>query len=318
MGHRVEAPMEVVILTGMSGAGKSFSAKCLEDMGYFCIDNLPPPLVPEMIKAFEQGGQAGAAIEKLAFVVDIRSVEMFRGLIPALQKVFATGIPCTLIFLEADTHELIARYKQTRRNHPLARDTNLPDAIEQERRRLLPLKSFATEVIDTSRLAPAELRARLRRILLQEDQQDQMSILIQSFGFKYGLPADADVVLDVRFIPNPFYIRALRPLSGLDAEVSQYVLAFGEAVRYMDLQEAWLLATVPFYRREGKQRLVIAIGCTGGRHRSVAMAVDLAARLQPTGSPVLVIHRDIDKDPREEREDEAYADAGPSAVDREG
>ncbi len=310
--------MEVVILTGMSGAGKSFSAKCLEDMGYFCIDNLPPPMVPEMIRAFEQGGQAGAAIEKLAFVVDIRSVEMFRGLIPALQKVFDTGIPCTLIFLEADTGELIKRYKQTRRNHPLARDINLPDAIEEERRRLLPLKSFATEVIDTSGLSPSELRERLRRLLAQEDDPGQMSILIQSFGFKYGLPADSDAVLDVRFIPNPFYIREFRMLSGLDAEVSQYVFSFDETARYMDLQEAWLLYTIPYYRREGKQRLVISIGCTGGRHRSVAMAVDLAARLRPADAPVIVIHRDIDKDPREEREDEAYAEAAPADAGGEG
>jgi UPF0042 nucleotide-binding protein len=161
--------MEVVILTGMSGAGKSFSAKCLEDMGYFCVDNLPPPMVPEMIHAFAQGGKAGVSIDKLAFVVDIRSVDMFQGLIPALQKVFDTGILCTLIFLEADTAELISRYKQTRRNHPLAKDTSLPDAIEEERRRLLPLKSYATEVIDTSRLSPSELRDRLHRILIHDE-----------------------------------------------------------------------------------------------------------------------------------------------------
>ena len=141
--------MEVVILTGMSGAGKSFSAKCLEDLGYFCVDNLPPQMVPEMIKAFATGGQAGVSIEKLAFVVDIRSVDMFRGLIPSMQRVIDIGIPCTVIFLEADNAVLIARYKQTRRNHPLARDKSLSDAIEEERRRLLPLKSFSTEVIDT-------------------------------------------------------------------------------------------------------------------------------------------------------------------------
>ncbi len=302
--------MEVVILTGMSGAGKSFSAKCLEDMGYFCVDNLPPPMVPEMIHAFAQGGKAGASIDKLAFVVDIRSVDMFQGLIPALQKVFDTGIPCTLIYLEADTAELISRYKQTRRNHPLAKDTSLPDAIEEERRRLLPLKSFATEVIDTSRLSPSELRDRLHRILIKDEDGSRMSILIQSFGFKYGLPPDSDIVLDVRFIPNPFYKREFRMLSGLDAEVSQYVRSFDETVVYMDLQEKILQHTIPLYRREGKQRLVISVGCTGGRHRSVAMAADLAARLKPMGFPVILIHRDIDKDPRENREDGAYETPG--------
>ena len=306
--------MEVVILTGMSGAGKSFSAKRLEDMGYFCVDNLPPPMGPEMIRAFAQGGKAGGSIEKLAVVVDIRSVDMFQGLIPALQKVFDTGIPCTLIFLEADTTELIARYKQTRRNHPLAKDTSLPDAIEEERKRLLPLKSSATEVIDTSRLSPAELRDRLHHLLGKDEESKGMSILIQSFGFKYGLPPDSDIVMDVRFIPNPFYIQEFRMLSGLDAEVSQYVRSFEETGRYMDLQEKILLHTIPFYQREGKQRLVIAVGCTGGRHRSVAMAGDLAARLKPSGQPVILIHRDIDKDPRENREDGAYEAPDPDAA----
>ncbi len=303
--------MEVVILTGMSGAGKSFSAKCLEDMGYFCVDNLPPQMVPEMIKAFRSGGQAGVAIEKLAFVVDIRSVDMFKGLIPSLQRVFDTGIPCTVIYLEADSSELIARYKQTRRNHPLARDISLSDAIEMERKRLLPLKSYATEVIDTTRMSPSELRDRLLRILVKDEGNGRMSILIQSFGFKYGLPPDSDIVMDVRFIPNPFYSRDLRMLSGLDAEVGRYVRSFEETRRYMDMQEALMAYTIPFYRREGKQRLVIGVGCTGGRHRSVALAVDLAARLQAAGQPVILIHRDIDKDPRENREDAAYDEARP-------
>ena len=303
--------MEVVILTGMSGAGKSFSAKCLEDLGYFCVDNLPPQMVPEMIKAFATGGQAGVSIEKLAFVVDIRSVDMFRGLIPSMQRVIDIGIPCTVIFLEADSAVLIARYKQTRRNHPLARDKSLSDAIEEERRRLLPLKSFSTEVIDTTRLSPSELRDRLHHILVKNEGNDRMSILIQSFGFKYGLPPDSDIILDVRFIPNPFYQRELRALCGLDAEVSQYVQSFEETRCYMDMQENLLAFTVPFYRREGKQRLVIGVGCTGGRHRSVALAADLAARLRAIGMPVLLVHRDIDKDPHEDREDGAYREQPP-------
>ncbi|MBP7401188.1 MAG: RNase adapter RapZ [Clostridia bacterium] len=309
--------MEVVILTGMSGAGKSFSAKCLEDMGYFCVDNLPPHMVPEMIKAFEAGGQTGQAIERLAFVVDIRSADMFRGLIPSLQRVFDTGIPCTVIFLEADSTELIARYKQTRRNHPLARDISLSAAIEEERRRLLPLKSFATEVIDTTRLSPSDLRDTLHRILDKEGDKGEMSILIQSFGYKYGLPPDSDIVLDVRFLPNPFYRRDLRMFSGLDAEVSQYVQSFPETIRYMDLQEELLAYTIPFYRREGKQRLVVAIGCTGGRHRSVVLAADLAARLRNRGMPVILLHRDIDKDPRASREDNAYRPDQPDEPEAE-
>ena len=302
--------MDVVILTGMSGAGKSFSANCLEDMGYFCVDNLPPAMIPEMVLAFQKGTHRGTDMDKLAMVVDIRSADMFPELIPSLERVEDAGVSSfTVIFLEADNTELITRYKQTRRNHPLAGGQSLEDAINEERGLLQPLKSYATDVIDTSSLSPSELRARLHQLLEPGRDNSSMTIHIQSFGFKYGVPPDSDIVADVRFIPNPFYRRDLRALTGLDTEVRQYLYAFEETGVYLDLQERLLTFTIPYYVREGKQRLVISVGCTGGRHRSVALAHDLAARIRPLGMPVLLTHRDIDRDPREDREDRAYEDS---------
>lgn len=302
--------MEIIILTGMSGAGKSLAADYLEDMGFFCIDNLPPRMVPELIKAYAQNGYGKDQLAfdngtldtsvpgRLAFVVDVRSSDLFDDIIPALEKVGQMGYTYRIIYLEATDQVLISRYKQSRRNHPLARGRSLAQAIAIERVRLAPLKELAFDVIETSNYGPADLRNLLYAMLSHTDRDERMTILIQSFGFKYGIPVDCDCILDVRFIPNPFYIPDLKPLSGLDEPVRSFVFNYPETIMYMDLQEKVFEYTIPFYIREGKVRLTIGIGCTGGRHRSVALAEDLAHRLQDNQLRVMIDHRDLEKDPR--------------------
>ncbi len=290
--------MEIVILTGMSGAGKSLAMNYLEDMGFFCIDNLPPVVLPHMVQTFAKGGAAdGTGIKRVAFVVDIRSLEMFSGILPALDEIDALRIPCRILFLEASDAALVGRYKETRRNHPLAEGRGLPQALQLERQKLEDLKERATDVIDTTNLAPSDLRNKLYKLLSDEGRENRMSVLVQSFGFKYGIPPDCDNVVDVRFIPNPFYEPDLKTLSGLDAPVRDFVRKFPETGEFMDRLASILDFTIPFYLREGKVRLTIGIGCTGGRHRSVVLAEDLAARLKGKGLPIHVDHRDIDRDP---------------------
>lgn len=296
--------MEIVVLTGMSGAGKSQAAKVLEDMGYFCVDNLPPQLLPELVRSFLKGAKPDSpggnhGINRIAFVVDVRSAELFDGFLPALNEIDSMGVRYRIIYLESTDQTLISRYKQTRRNHPLAQGRGIAQALELERQLLEPIKARANDVIETSGFKTGELRDRLYSLLSEPDSENRMTILIQSFGFKYGIPLDCDLVIDVRFIPNPYYVDALRPLSGLDEPVRQYVLGFEETHRFMDLQEQAIEYALPFYVREGKVRLTIGIGCTGGRHRSVTLAQDLANRLRDNGIRVLVDHRDIEKDPRQ-------------------
>lgn len=295
--------MQIVILTGMSGAGKSQAAKYLEDMGFFCIDNLPPQLLPELVRSFLKGTKTdspgGLGINRIAFVVDVRSAELFDGFIPALAEIDQMGVHYRIIYLESTDEALISRYKQTRRNHPLAQGRGISRALELERSLLAPVKALASDVIETSGFKAGELRDRLYTLLSEPNMENRMTILIQSFGFKYGIPLDSDLVIDVRFIPNPYYVEALRPLSGLDEPVRQYVLAFDETKMFMDLQEKTIEFALPYYIREGKVRLTIGVGCTGGRHRSVTLAEDLANRLRDNGIRVLVDHRDIEKDPRQ-------------------
>ena len=296
--------MEMIILTGMSGAGKSQAANYLEDMGFFCIDNLPPHLLPELARSFLKGADSETpggklGVNRIAFVVDVRSAELFDGFLPALDEIDRMGIPYKIIYLESTDQALISRYKQTRRNHPLAKQHGLSQAIVLERALLEPIKALAHTVINTSDFKGGELRDRLYSLLSEPGAEDRMTILIQSFGFKYGIPPDCDLVIDVRFIPNPYYNETLRPFSGLDEPVKQFVLQFEEANRFMDLQEQTIEFALPYYVREGKVRLTIGIGCTGGRHRSVALAEDLANRLRDNGMRVLVDHRDIGKDPRQ-------------------
>lgn len=292
--------MEVVVLTGMSGAGKSMALNYLEDMGYFCIDNLPPQLLPELIKAYAHqrvNGETAEEPQRLAFGIDVRSASL-EELFPNLERIAQMGAKYRVVYLEAADQALINRYKQSRRNHPLAQSHGLTKAIQIERTRLEILRAMASDIIDTTELSPSDLRNKLYEMLSSSDRDERMTILIQSFGFKYGIPADCDCVIDVRFIPNPYYIPALRPLSGLDSAVSDHVLSFKETIEYMDKQEDIFEYTIPYYIREGKVRLTVGVGCTGGRHRSVALAEDLANRLRDNRLRVLVDHRDIDKDPK--------------------
>jgi UPF0042 nucleotide-binding protein len=300
--------MEVIILTGMSGAGKSLAANYLEDMGYFCIDNLPPGLVPDLVASYARRNSELAANEqendRMAFVIDIRSLELFEGILPALERLGQTNVPYRIIFLDASDQALISRYKQSRRNHPMAQGRGIVQAIELERQRLAPIKEVASDVIETSNLSPTELRDMLYAMLSTTDRDERMTILIQSFGFKYGIPIDCDCVLDVRFIPNPFYVPGLKPLCGLDEAVRDFVCSFEETVTYMDMHEKIFEYTIPYYVREGKVRLTIGVGCTGGRHRSVVLAEDLANRLRDNHLRVVIDHRDLDKDPRRTRRDD--------------
>jgi UPF0042 nucleotide-binding protein len=295
--------MELIILTGMSGAGKSLAGNYLEDMGFFCVDNLPPQLLPELFRSFLKGAKADTPgmfiINRVAFVVDVRSADLFDGFVPALAEIDKMGVRYRIIFLDSTDQALINRYKQSRRNHPLAQGQGISRAIEQERTLLAPIKAIASDVIETSGLKADELRDRLYALLSEPDIENRMTILIQSFGFKYGIPLDCDIVTDVRFIPNPYYVAELRPLSGLEEPVRQYVLEFAATQTFMDLQEKTIEFALPYYVREGKVRLTIGVGCTGGRHRSVALAEDLATRLRDNGIRVVVDHRDIDKDPHQ-------------------
>lgn len=292
--------MEVLILTGMSGAGKSLAANYLEDMGFFCIDNLPPHLLPELIKSYARSAastnHSHESINRMAFVIDIRSSELFEDIIPAIDKLNDLNVKFRILYLDATDQVLISRYKQSRRNHPLAQNRGIVQALDLERQKLAPIKEISNDVIDTSTISPAELRDMLYAMLSISDRDERMTILVQSFGFKYGLPVDCDCVLDVRFIPNPFYIPELKPLSGLDEIVSDYVMSYTETKKYMQQQLKSFKYVIPFYVREGKVRLTIGIGCTGGRHRSVAMAEYLAQKLREYKYRVVIDHRDLGKD----------------------
>ncbi|HAL74516.1 MAG TPA: RNase adapter RapZ [Clostridiales bacterium] len=299
--------MEIVILTGMSGAGKSLAAIYLEDMGFFCIDNLPPDLVPDLVNSFARSSMGRATdidTKRMAFVIDVRGLDLFDGIIPALDRLSDMKVDYRIIFLDATDQTLLSRYKQSRRNHPLAQGRGIVKAIELERQRLAPIKNLAADVIDTSNLTPGDFRNILYAMLSLSDRDERMTILIQSFGFKYGIPVDCDNVIDVRFIPNPFYIENLKTMSGLDDAVRDYVMGFDETRIFMEMQEKVMEFAIPFYIREGKVRLTIGVGCTGGRHRSVVLAEDLANRLRDNHLRVVVDHRDIDKDPQKPRSSE--------------
>ncbi len=289
--------MELIILTGMSGAGKTIAVNYLEDMGYFCVDNVPPQMLESMVMTFSKWeGKEGVTINKIAFVVDIRSLAMFSGFVPALEAIDKIGFPYRLIFLEASDQVLINRYKQSRRNHPLAEGMGIVQGIEMERELMSQIKNMTPDVINTTNLSPSDLRDILFKLLSKDEKSAKMTILIQSFGFKYGVPMDCDNVVDVRFIPNPYYIPELKPFCGLDCQVRDYVFSFPETNEFTKKLLDMLLFAIPFYVREGKVRLNIGIGCTGGRHRSVAIAQELAKALAENGLHVSVDHRDLDND----------------------
>ncbi|MBR5975405.1 MAG: RNase adapter RapZ [Clostridiales bacterium] len=296
--------MDVIILTGMSGAGKSHAAHILEDQGYFCIDNLPPMVLPELIRTFLKGqGGEGFAVDKLAFVVDVRSSDYLKGFGKAITEIKNLGCPYRIIFLEANDQVLVSRYRQTRRKHPLSAGLSLVEAIEKERSLMRGIRARATHVIDTSFLAQGALREELLNIIEVEDVST-MDIHIESFGYKYGIPGDCDVACDVRFLPNPFYVPELKMLCGKDQPIIDFLEEHPETEQYYQKIMDLLCFSIPYYIREGKARLSVGVGCTGGRHRSVYIAQRLYDGLMEAGYQVSIHHRDIDKDPRYQHTEE--------------
>lgn len=277
------------IVTGMSGAGKSQAINCFEDLGYFCVDNLPVALVPKMA---ELCAQSGRPLQQVALGIDIREGGFLRDFFATIERVKKQGVHCRILFLDADDKALIRRFSETRRRHPLG--TSVRQGVVEERRRLLKIKEHADKIIDTTSMTQADLKNVLSR-LLQSRTRPSMHISVLSFGYKHGLPPEADLVWDVRFMPNPNYIDRLREKTGLDRAVKRYVLGTPQARRFGKKFFALVANSLPHYAREGKSYLTIAIGCTGGRHRSVVMAQALRDRLSGMGIDVDVTHRDMAK-----------------------
>lgn len=287
--------MRIVIVTGMSGAGKSTALKMLEDMGYFCVDNLPVPLIPKMAELLSV---PGSEMNKSALGIDIRSGQNFKMLEEILDELDQENIDYEILYLDSSDDVLIKRYKETRRSHPLAGlGGRVDEGIHREREEITFLKKRADYVIDTSHTLTRELREELYKIFVENKDYKNLYISVESFGFKYGIPKDADLVFDVRFLPNPYYIEELRPMSGNDKEVRDYVMDNETARIFLNKLTDMVEFLIPHYIKEGKMQLIIGIGCTGGKHRSVTLANELYEQLKRSDSYGLRIeHRDIGKD----------------------
>ena len=284
--------MEFLIISGMSGAGKSLTADILEDMGYYCVDNMPVALLPRFAELCRA---AGGKYERVALVTDVREGESLSQLFATLDGLWSTGLEYRILFVEADVQTLVRRYKSSRRRHPLmSPGDSIEDAIARETAVLEPVRERADYIINTTGLTTAALQSRIAG-LLSLSRERQLAVTVTAFGYKYGLPLDADLVLDVRFLPNPYYVEELRPLSGLDAPVYGFVLGSESAQRFMELLEPLLGFLLPRYTEEGKYTLNIAVGCTGGRHRSVAVARAVADALIRGGADVALSCRDLEK-----------------------
>ncbi|WP_214107348.1 RNase adapter RapZ [Acrocarpospora catenulata] len=281
-----------VVVTGMSGAGRSTAAKALEDLGWFVIDNLPPGL---LFSLAEEAGRVKLAADKVAAVVDVRSLAFTSDLNAAIGELDGRGVGVRVVFLEASDEALVRRFENVRRPHPLQADGRLVDGIDRERGILREVRANADLVIDTSTLNVHELRNKIISFFGGEHRPG-LKLSVVSFGFKYGLPVDADLVVDCRFLPNPHWVPELRPMSGLDAPVREYVLGQPGAKEFLDGYEEVLGVVAAGYNREGKSYAMLAVGCTGGRHRSVAMAEQLGARLRERGMEVQVSHRDVGRE----------------------
>ena len=288
--------MRLTIITGMSGAGKTVAVQCLEDMGYFCIDNLPPML---LLKFIEMIDQSQNKMDKIAVVMDLRGRAFFRHLSKALDEIAKKDwIIQKILFLEASDEVLIRRYKETRRNHPLAPHGRISEGIKRERALLSEIKGQAQIILDLSGLKPVQLKNKIQEHF-SASNDDTFSVHIFSFGFKYGSPIDADLLFDVRFLPNPYYVEKLRTLTGLDESVSSYVLKYAETKQFLEKFIDLLAFTLPYYQKEGKRQVVIGIGCTGGQHRSVTIAEYISRYFAGTYRTV-VTHRDIEKRSKKE------------------
>jgi RNase adapter protein RapZ len=286
-------PLQFVIITGLSGAGKSQAMDSFEDAGWFCVDNLPPELVPTLVDLFRR---EGSKVDRVAVVSDVRGGEYFSLLETLLDELHERGVDYTLVFLEASNEALVRRFKETRRRHPVAAAGSVIDGIRKERRLLAGLRERAHLVIDTSDISIHQLKARLNEDLIQHTRRTNIVFAVVSFGYKYGIPIDADLLFDVRFLPNPHYDLRLRPLTGLDEAVSAFVMASPGTAEYLERLYALLDFLFPRYAAEGKAHLTIGVGCTGGRHRSVTIAQAIGERYEKQGYYTVVRHRDLTRD----------------------
>ncbi len=284
--------MRFVIVTGMSGGGKSTVLKMLEDAGFYCVDNLPISLVEKFVELISM---PNSEVSKVVLGLDVRSDQSFKDATRVLETLKQKGYQFEILFMDADEKVLIKRYKETRRVHPLAPDGRVEDGIRMERKVLENIRKHADYVIDTTNLLTRELKEELHRIFVENEEYNSLMVTVMSFGFKYGIPADADLVFDVRFLPNPFYIDELKHKTGNDREVQDYVMNNEESTIFMDKLTDMIQFLIPNYVKEGKYRLVIAIGCTGGKHRSVTLANELYKRMKDAGNyGIKLYHRDVD------------------------
>lgn len=291
-----ERAFPVIILTGLSGSGKSSGLKVFEDLGFFCVDGLPVSLAPILIRLFE--GQADTRYRGLALGMDVRQEDLDREWGKALGQIKSQGVGIQIVFIEADTREIIRRYATTRRPHPLEKqDVGLERAVVLEQDRMSPIREAADMIIDTTNFSIHDLRRTLQeKWSFLEGKSGLLKVHVMSFGFKYGPPAEADLMFDLRFLPNPYFVDTLRPLSGKDPEIREYVLGGEPGKTFLARLEDFLLYLLPLYVREGRYRLALAMGCTGGRHRSVAVAEAVFDRLIKAGYILSIEHRHIDKE----------------------
>ncbi|MFI3230087.1 MAG: RNase adapter RapZ [bacterium] len=283
--------MKSVIITGMSGAGKSSVLNFFEDIGYFCVDNLPPSLIPKFMELC-----SSSDITKVAIGIDIRGGKLFEDFSLVIKSLKEQTSSLEILYLDSSDDVLLKRYKETRRSHPLAKKERLITGIEQERVLLEDIKSQADYIIDTSYILSRQLKEKINDIFIENKQFQSLMLTVLSFGFKYGSPNDADLVFDVRFLPNPFYIEELKYLTGNNPPVSEYVMKFDESKVFLQKLTDMIEFLIPLYIKEGKNQLVIAIGCTGGKHRSVTLANQLFNSFQKSEHSAIITHRDIDKD----------------------
>ena len=287
--------LEVIFVTGMSGAGRTTALKIMEDLGFFCVDNLPIPLIDKFVQLTKEGEEG--KIHRVSMGIDIRSAEGLSELQPILHQLKEDGIDTRILFLDANDETLVKRYKESRRSHPLSGQGRIETGLAKEREALRFLKEEADIIIDTSQLLTRELRAELERIFVEQEDFRSLIVSVLSFGFKYGIPSDSDLVFDVRFLPNPYYVPELRELSGLDEGVRKFVMQYAESGIFIDKLSDLIRFLIPHYIEEGKTQLIISIGCTGGKHRSVALAEELYRRLADGREyGIRIEHRDIHKD----------------------
>lgn len=285
--------MEILIISGLSGGGKSKAASFLEDIGYYIVDNLPAEM---MVKFADFCAASSGRYDRVALVYDVRAAEPFDLLIDTLERLKTTGVNCRMLFLEASTLTIINRYKETRRIHPLAtKGLNIEQAIAKEREMMQPVRDHADFILDSTSFSTAKLRSELLNLFGDQKDRVGLNVNVLSFGFKHGIPIEADLVFDVRFMPNPYYVAQLKHQTGLDAEVRDFVLSFQQTHDFLEQLQQMLKFLLPLYREEGKTVLVIAVGCTGGHHRSVAVAHEVSEFIVKEGYPVTENHRDISR-----------------------